>query len=231
MSLLTSFQDIKSSGIEPAHFGEWLHAINDAFHHNFAPTLTADTVLSDIRSVWPDASKNDVIIGLESLTNTEGHRAFSGEDIRRAVSLSYGGAKKQLTVVAKMPGDTTTGGPRWQNTDFLVEPSITVTVKYISGQWTANPATGMVGANGNSSLKAKEGYALPGENEGALVGRVVNNDGPGPVFLVGDSVTVQNNVKGYLELGINDDLMGAFGAGFADNEGELLVEVSSSGVA
>lgn len=90
------------------------------------------------------------------------------------------------------------------------------------GQWTANPATGMVGAAGNPRLIAKPGYALPGQPEGALIGRIGNSGVP---FLVGNQVQLPRGQQGELQLCINDDLDGRYGAGLSDNLGSLSVEV------
>jgi hypothetical protein len=43
----------------------------------------------------------------------------------------------------------------------------------------------MVGAAGNPRLIAKSGYALPGQPEGALIGRIGNSGVP---FMVGNQV-------------------------------------------
>jgi hypothetical protein len=78
-----------------------------------------------------------------------------------------------------------------------------------SGQWTANPATGMVGGDGHAGLIAKPGYTLPGANEGALIGRIGSNGAP---FLVGAQGQLPRGQKGELQLCINDDLDGRYGA-------------------
>ena len=86
----------------------------------------------------------------------------------------------------------------------------------------ANPATGMVGGDGHAGLIAKPGYTLPGANEGALIGRIGSNGAP---FLIGAQGQLPHGQKGELQLCINDDLDGRYGAGLSDNQGSLSVEV------
>jgi hypothetical protein len=62
---------------------------------------------------------------------------------------------------------------------------------------------------------------MPGQNEGALIGQVGNT-----VFLVGMGATVPSNVQGELQLCINDDLNGIYGAGFTDNIGSISVKIA-----
>ncbi|MNJ76022.1 hypothetical protein D3C77_732200 [compost metagenome] len=69
---------------------------------------------------------------------------------------------------------------------------------------------------------AKPGYPLPGQNEGALIGRIGSNGVP---FLVGNQVQLPRGQQGELQLCINDDLAGRYGAGLSDNLGSLSVEV------
>jgi glucose dehydrogenase len=112
---------------------------------------------------------------------------------------------------------------RWVDTGVKIEPDLEVTVKRVSGSWTANPDTGLVGANGNHQYAAKDGYTLPGTAEGALIGRVGTER-----FLLGDGPTrVPTTSTGNLLLQINDDERDAYGKGFSDNEGSLQVSVSA----
>lgn len=114
---------------------------------------------------------------------------------------------------------------KWQDTGINIPENTTTTITYISGEWTADPSDNggeLYGAAGTpSNIPGKPGYALEGANEGALVGRI---DGGEP-FLISTGVTVPEGLFGNLELCINDDLEGDYGAGFADNQGNLLVQV------
>lgn len=111
---------------------------------------------------------------------------------------------------------------KWQNCGITIGEGDTVTVKYTGGKWTANPATGFVEANGNSTLKAKQGYTLPGASEGALCGKVGES---GDVFLLGNVGKVPSGSSGKLFLCINDDLNGEYGQGFSDNEGSVTISI------
>jgi glucose dehydrogenase len=114
-------------------------------------------------------------------------------------------------------------GERWVDTGVKIGPDLEVTVERVSGSWTANPATGLVGANGNEQYVAKEAYTLPGTAEGALIGMVGTER-----FLLGDGPTrVPTTSTGNLMLQINDDERDAYGKGFSDNEGSLRVSVST----
>lgn len=80
----------------------------------------------------------------------------------------------------------------------------------------------MVGAAGHPGLTAKPGYTLPGQAEGALIGRIGTSGAP---FLVGNQAQLPRGQQGELQLCINDDLAGRYGAGLSDNQGSLSVEV------
>jgi len=112
---------------------------------------------------------------------------------------------------------------KWVDTGIAISEDMETTIRYLSGTWTANPETKFVDAEGNSDLKAKPGYVLPGANEGALCGKVGEF---GDVFLVGKGKDLPKGLSGNLFLCINDDLEGSYGAGFADNEGSMTVAVA-----
>lgn len=121
----------------------------------------------------------------------------------------------------------------WMNTGVILDPGQQMTITYVSGQWTANPGTGLTDADGNSRYRAKPGYTLPGKREGALIGWVIaqgeeegNVGSSNDPFLVGSAGTVPAGQGGQLFLSINDDLSSAYGSGFADNLGFIVVNVS-----
>ncbi|NNA46068.1 GMC family oxidoreductase [Pseudomonas lactis] len=110
----------------------------------------------------------------------------------------------------------------WQGTGLQVNGHSWQLAVCTGGQWTANPGTGMVGAAGHPGLTAKPGYTLPGQPEGALIGRIGTSGVP---FLVGNQAQLPRGQQGELQLCINDDLDGRYGAGLSDNQGSLSVEV------
>jgi len=111
---------------------------------------------------------------------------------------------------------------RWENTGVVVSGDVETTVRSLSGTWTANPENGFVDAAGDSDFKAKAGYTLPGQNEGALCGKIGE---AGEVFLIGRECIVPTGLSGNLYLCINDDLNGIYGAGFTDNKGSVTAAV------
>ena len=110
----------------------------------------------------------------------------------------------------------------WQGTGVQINGQSWQLAVCTGGQWTANPGTGMVGAAGHPGLTAKPGYTLPGQAEGALIGRIGTSGAP---FLVGNQAQLPRGQQGELQLCINDDLAGRYGAGLSDNQGSLSVEV------
>ncbi len=110
----------------------------------------------------------------------------------------------------------------WQSTGVQVNGQSWQLAVCTGGQWTANPDSGMVSAAGHPGLIAKPGYTLSGQPEGALIGRIGNSGVP---FLVGNQAQLPRGQQGELQLCINDDLDGRYGAGLSDNQGSLSVEV------
>jgi choline dehydrogenase-like flavoprotein len=110
----------------------------------------------------------------------------------------------------------------WQGTGVQVNGQSWQLAVCTGGEWTANPDTGKVSAAGNPRLIAKPGYTLPGQPEGALIGRIGTSGVP---FLVGNQAQLPRGQQGELQLCINDDLDRRYGAGLSDNQGSLSVEV------
>jgi hypothetical protein len=110
----------------------------------------------------------------------------------------------------------------WPSTGYQIRAGEKIVVMWISGQWSANPAWGiLVNGLGNPQFpQAPTGYALPGAPEGALVGRVGSQ-----AFLIGNRGVVPQNLSGTLYLAINDDVNGIYGAGYTDNIGSVKVMI------
>ncbi len=119
---------------------------------------------------------------------------------------------------------TTRADIAWQNTGVVLTAANKAVIKYESGLWTANPQDNggqLYNAAGNPAfIAAKPGYTLPGQNEGALIGKVGST-----VFLVGMGATVPAGLTGEIQLCINDDLGGRYGAGLTDNIGSIAVTI------
>lgn len=114
----------------------------------------------------------------------------------------------------------------WKNAGY-VNAGKAYTIKYVGGMWTANPnldAGNLYGPTGSNVVATQPGYALPGANEGALVGRVGNN----PPFLIGNGASTPAGQTGPLQLVINDDLDGRYGPGLTDNEGQIIVSIRAA---
>ncbi|OMQ09747.1 hypothetical protein [[Flexibacter] sp. ATCC 35103] len=131
--------------------------------------------------------------------------------------------------VAADPAPNTPANPNpsypWFDTGIRMNASTVASISYLKGLWTANPNDNngqLYNANGNPTyINAKPGYTMPNENEGALIGKIGET-----VFLVGMGVTTPAGLVGKLELCINDDLNGEYGAGLSDNIGSITVQIT-----
>lgn len=114
---------------------------------------------------------------------------------------------------------------KWQTTGVKLEAGTQAHISYVGGLWTANPNDNggrLYNAYGNPNyINAKQGYTMPNQNEGALIGRVGDT-----IFLVGMGATTPVGASGILALCINDDLNGIYGPGLTDNEGFINVEIT-----
>ncbi len=116
----------------------------------------------------------------------------------------------------------------WLDTGIMVTASSSLTISFQNGAWTADPATNnqqLYGPAGDAAIiipASQPGYPLVGAAMGALVGRI----GTGSVFLIGAGpTTLPANQVGNLSLCINDDINHLYGAGLADNLGQITVFV------
>lgn len=118
---------------------------------------------------------------------------------------------------------TVAANQKWQKTNVFVNAGKTLAVSYLRGSWTANPQdnNGENYSPNGLPIVAKPGYAMPGQNEGALIGRIGSD-----VFLIGSSVSHAVINSGELELCINDDLCQIYGAGFTDNKGSVEMQIT-----
>jgi hypothetical protein len=112
----------------------------------------------------------------------------------------------------------------WQSAGY-VNTGKCYRIDYVGGLWTADPndnGGNLYGPNGSGITATQSGYPLVGAAEGALIGRVADN----PPFLVGLGAVVPHGQTGHLQLVINDDVDGRYGAGLTDNEGQIFVSIT-----
>lgn len=118
----------------------------------------------------------------------------------------------------------------WMSTGLRLSGTARVIIEAASGRWTANPALGLVGAEGHVGFTAKSGYTLPGHPEGLLVGCIqeapASGAAPPGVFAIGQKKELPSTAPGLLFLSINDDIERRHGVGHADNQGSLHVKVT-----
>lgn len=129
---------------------------------------------------------------------------------------------KTITVQATSP---------WADTGINIQSGSTVAVTYLSGAWTADPKDNndtLYTAAGSPDIvvsPAQPKYPMVDVNMGALIGRI----GEGTPFLIGNGpVSVPDTTSGPLQLCINDDLTGAYGAGLSDNKGSVTVQITTA---
>ena len=88
------------------------------------------------------------------------------------------------------------------------------------GRWNREE----IGFNSNvvpGVIANKPGYLCLGAPEGSLVGRIGQN-----VFPLGSDSKTPEGMEGELELCINDDIDGRYGAGLKDNTGIIEFELT-----
>jgi len=113
----------------------------------------------------------------------------------------------------------------WETIGYINKGE-TCTITYRNGFWTSNPNIGddaMYDANGSPVKATQAGYPLVGAPEGALIGKVGNN----PPFFIGNG-PITTKETGLLQVVINDDLEGLYGAGLEDNEGTITITAEIS---
>ena len=117
----------------------------------------------------------------------------------------------------------------WQITDIILKEDHTLKWQVKEDDyWSFNTAMFPEGHNADGiPVPALRSYTLPGEDIGLLLGKT----GEGRVISMG--LSGSDNVRpdeggSYLYLTINDDLLSAFGKGFKDNNGEILVTITQT---
>src|SRR3972149_1921087 len=115
----------------------------------------------------------------------------------------------------------------WQRTDIILKKNHTIKWHVKDDDyWSFNTAMFPEGHNADGiPVPALESYALPEEDIGMLLGKT----GEGriiPMGLSGSDYIRPEEEGNYLYLTMNDDLIGKFGEGFKDNNGEILVTIT-----
>jgi hypothetical protein len=187
----------------------------------FGGGLTAGELASILHARFPDLPAlglaRAVLAGLPNTSKTDIDNALTGCGIPASDALGAVNILYPATV-------TIQANQAWQATGVTVTGQQSTTLTCEGGSWTANPANGMCGANGDPGFVAKDGYTLPGAAEGAVIGRI----GANPPFLVGALITKPPGQSGMLSLCINDDLNGRYGAGLTDNTGALTFTITTA---
>lgn len=118
----------------------------------------------------------------------------------------------------------------WQSTGINIQSDSNVLIGYNkkkSKGWTADPKDNngnLYGIDGSPDIivpSYQTLYPVVNVPMGALVGRVNG----GTPFLITDGSAIPSNLSGTLELCINDDLTGAYGAGLTDNIGSITLNL------
>lgn len=179
--------------------------IVQALHDNYATlgALGTGRILLNAQ-VYPDLSRTDLVSALVA-------GGYASTDTTLAANILY-----PITAVIQAK-------VAWQDTGLQVTGTQNTQITFLSGSWRFNPSYPACGPAGNPALIAKSYYTLPGKPEGALIGRIGDQ-----VFLVGAQYRVPAGWAGNLQLCINDDLTGHYGAGLADNTGYLTVKITTS---
>ncbi len=179
------------------HAREIVFALKDIEVEHKAVTV-GGIILNE--AVYPDTSSEEMTSILQD--------AFPEEDIRQAISILY-------PVTLRVDARTI-----WNDTGIAVREDEITIVEYVQGRWNINPHEPSSYADG-IHITAKPGYALPGCNEGCLVGKV----GDGKAFYIGMKGTIQGG-SGTLYLIANDDIEGKYGVGYRDNSGYIEVRIT-----
>jgi hypothetical protein len=193
--LSTALAAVYASGLTAAELASIIHT-------QF-PQLPAYGVAEAVLAGLPNTSAADMLSALTAC-------GFQLADAQGAVNILY---PTQVAIQSTQP---------WQETGVTLTGTQATTIA-CAGTWTADPATGMYGAEGNPLYIAKPGYTLPGSPEGAMIGQV----GANPPFLVGSSAAAPTGQAGMLSLCINDDLDHRYGAGLADNSGSITATITT----
>ncbi|MCF6156859.1 MAG: hypothetical protein E3K36_16845 [Candidatus Brocadia sp.] len=114
----------------------------------------------------------------------------------------------------------------WEMTDIVVQENTTLNWRVEENDlWSFNPQLFPDGHSADGiPVAALKGYIYPGQPIGMLIGRIGDC---GRMFPMGTSGTIHilpGEDGEFFYLTMNDDILGLYGKGFKDNEGELIVK-------
>jgi len=124
-------------------------------------------------------------------------------------------------------------GQPWQPTGMYISANDQVVYQYLSGLWTVNPAYPACDAAGvpGHLVRADQGDSYPWTlvPERTLIGGIDDLSIPtGPVLVfLGDAAKLPAGYTGQLEVVIDDDLFGKYGAGLSDNSGSITISLNA----
>ena len=118
----------------------------------------------------------------------------------------------------------------WEMTDVVAQEKMILSWKVEKDDlWSFNPQLFPEGHTADGiPVEALKDYACPGEPIGKLIGRIGDY---GRIFSMGTSGSIKifpSEDGEFLYLTMNDDLIGQYGKGFKDNEGEIIVKITQT---
>ena len=118
----------------------------------------------------------------------------------------------------------------WEMTDIVAQENMTLSWKVEKDDlWSFNPRLLPDGHTADGiPVNALKDYVLPDQPIGMLIGRIGDC---GRIFPVGASGSIRilpGEDGEFLYLTMNDDVIGLYGKGFKDNEGELIVKTNQT---
>ncbi len=116
----------------------------------------------------------------------------------------------------------------WEMTDIVVQENTILCWKVEDNDvWSFNPQMFPDGHTADGiPVEALKGYVYPGQPIGKLIGRIGDSGRMFPMGISGSLRILPDEDGEFLYLTMNDDLLGLYGKGFQDNQGELIVKVS-----
>lgn len=120
----------------------------------------------------------------------------------------------------------------WEMTDVVVQED-TILSWYVDKNdlWSFNTQLFPEGHTADGILvNALKDYVLPDQPIGKLVGRIGDFGRKFPMGLSGSIHILPSEDGEFLYLSMNDDIIGLYGKGFKDNDGEIIVELKQTRV-